>query len=234
MFLQNQKYAKQPVLMVYRTGFLNYVASNLPMYSLVSTKLSQTVVPFQRSGKHVIIPVPKISEPTELNHYRPVALTSNVMKCFERILLRFLKSQVGIFDLCQFAYQNNRSVADAVLVFLHRIYQHLEARKSFARSVFFDFSSAFNTIVPHIPIDELLKLNVYPKLALILHSFLIDRPQWVKRNQITSHVKTLSVGAPQGCVIPPLYFRFTSVIVQCQNPVVPLSSVQMTLLLLVL
>ncbi len=36
--------------------------------------------------KSVIIPVPKNSKPSCLNDYRPVALTSTVMKVFERLL----------------------------------------------------------------------------------------------------------------------------------------------------
>lgn len=39
-----------------------------------------------------IIPVPKKSKITGLNDYRPVALTSVVMKSFERLVLSHLKS----------------------------------------------------------------------------------------------------------------------------------------------
>ena len=38
-----------------------------------------------------IVPVPKIKCPAELNDYRPVALTSHIMKTLERLLLRRLK-----------------------------------------------------------------------------------------------------------------------------------------------
>uniref|UniRef100_A0A1A8C8J6 Alkylated DNA repair protein AlkB homologue 8 N-terminal domain-containing protein n=1 Tax=Nothobranchius kadleci TaxID=1051664 RepID=A0A1A8C8J6_NOTKA len=43
-----------------------------------------------------IIPVPKKSSPTELNDYRPVALTSVVMKSFERLVLSHLKSTTAV------------------------------------------------------------------------------------------------------------------------------------------
>ena len=56
--------------------------------------LDSAVIP-QIWKTSAIIPVPKISKPKELNQYRPVALTSNVMKCLERILLRFFRGQVG-------------------------------------------------------------------------------------------------------------------------------------------
>ena len=63
----------------------------------------------------MIIPIPKKSKVSTINDYRPVALTSVVMKVFERIVLRYLKSvTAGIMDPLQFAYQTNRSVDDAV------------------------------------------------------------------------------------------------------------------------
>ena len=131
-----------------------------------------------------------------MNYYRPIALTSNVMKCFERLLLNMLNSQVSHFDSSQFAYRSNRGVEDAVTIFLQKLYNHLDAPKSFVRSTFIDCSNAFNSIVPHILIDKLLSLDVTPQLALVIHNFLLDRPQRVKCNNMVSSVKHLSIGAP--------------------------------------
>ena len=62
-----------------------------------------------------IIPVPKKPRITGLNDYRPVALTSVVMKSFERLVLSHLKSITDpLLDPLQFAYRGNRSVDDAV------------------------------------------------------------------------------------------------------------------------
>ncbi|XP_010787373.1 homeobox protein OTX1 B-like [Notothenia coriiceps] len=60
-----------------------------------------------------IIPVPKKTRITGLNDYRPVALTSVVMKSFERLVLSHLKSITDpLLDPLQFAYRANRSVDD--------------------------------------------------------------------------------------------------------------------------
>ncbi|KAK3539400.1 hypothetical protein QTP70_006298 [Hemibagrus guttatus] len=51
-----------------------------------------------------IIPIPKKSKITGLNDYRPVALTSVVMKSFERLVLAYLKNITGpLLDPLQFA-----------------------------------------------------------------------------------------------------------------------------------
>ncbi len=52
--------------------------------SIFNESLATSVVPTSFK-KSVIIPVPKNSKPSCLNDYRPVALTSTVMKVFERL-----------------------------------------------------------------------------------------------------------------------------------------------------
>ncbi len=73
----------------------------------------------------------------------PVALTSVVMKSFERLVLAHLKDITGpLLDPLQFAYRANRSVDDAVNMGLHYILQHLDKPGTYARILFVDFSSA--------------------------------------------------------------------------------------------
>lgn len=38
-----------------------------------------------------IVPVPKITNPSEFSHYRPIALTVQLMKVFERLVLNHIK-----------------------------------------------------------------------------------------------------------------------------------------------
>lgn len=51
----------------------------------------------------------------QLNDYRPVALTSTVMKCCEKLVLRHIKSSLPpTLDQHQFAYRANRSTEDTI------------------------------------------------------------------------------------------------------------------------
>ena len=53
-----------------------------------------------------VVPVPKTAHPKEPNHYRPVALTSHLMKTMERLILSYLRSVVSTsMDTLQFAYR---------------------------------------------------------------------------------------------------------------------------------
>ena len=98
-----------------------------------------------------IIPVPKKTMFTDMNNLRPVALTPIILKCFEQLVLKLLKREVEVqLDPLKFAYKTKRGVEDAVLVFVNNALKHMESPKTFVRILFIDFSSAFNTIQPHI------------------------------------------------------------------------------------
>ncbi|KAL0190936.1 hypothetical protein M9458_013634 [Cirrhinus mrigala] len=150
--------------------------------------------------RSTIIPVPKKPKITGLNDYRPVALTSVVMKAFEKLVLAYLKDITGhLLDSFQFAYRANRSVDDAVNMALHYILQHLDRTGNYARILFVDFSSAFNTIMPDLLSDKLTQLSVPTSICQWIISFLTDRQQLVRLGKLTSRTITTSTGAPQGC-----------------------------------
>jgi len=79
--------------------------------------------------------------------YRSVALTSVVMKLFERLLKSIISSIPSNADLLQFAYCPIRSTED--LHILHTTLSHVDKKQgNYVRSLFVDYSSAFNTILP--------------------------------------------------------------------------------------
>ncbi|KAK9522982.1 hypothetical protein VZT92_019435 [Zoarces viviparus] len=129
------------------------------------------------------------------------------MKSFERLVLTHLKNITGpLLDPLQFAYRANRSVDDAVNMGLHYMLQHLDSPGTYARVLFVDFSSAFNTIIPAILQSKLSQLTVPASTCQWITNFLTDRTQQVRMGKITSSIRTISMGAPQGCVHSPLLF----------------------------
>ncbi|TWW64024.1 putative RNA-directed DNA polymerase from transposon BS [Takifugu flavidus] len=154
-----------------------------------------------------IIPVPKKNRPSELNDFRPVALTSHLMKTLERLFLNLLRPQVQhAEDSLQFAYRDKVGVEDAIIYLLHRVHSHLDKGSGTARILFLDFSSAFNTIQPLVLQDKLLQMRVDPCLVAWISSYLTDRPQFVRMKDITSDTVVSSIGAPQGTVLSPILF----------------------------
>ena len=99
----------------------------------------------------VVVPVPKSNCPKVLNDFRPIALTSIVMKTFEKLVktVVMLRTQPDM-DALQFAYRPQRGVEDATATLLNMIFKHLEGKDTHARLLFIDCTSAFNSIQPHV------------------------------------------------------------------------------------
>ncbi len=174
--------------------------------SILNESLATSVVPTSFK-KSVIIPVPKNSKPSCLNVYRPVALTSIVMKVFERLLKNHICSSIpATLDPLQFAYRPNRSTDDAISQVLHSSLTHIDSKNgNYVRLLFIDYSSAFNTIVPIKLAVKLSNLGLNNSSCDWIQDFLTGR-QVVKMDQFTSNSITLNVGAPQGCVLSPLLY----------------------------
>ena len=88
--------------------------------------------------------------------------------------------------------------------------------------MFFDFSSAFNTIQPHLLAEKLMKMKVSPYTILWILDYLTSRPQFVKitspcfqkvqgvqilsSKTFLSDTKVTNTGCPQGTVLSPYLF----------------------------
>ena len=142
-----------------------------------------------------------------MNDLRPVALTSAVMKVSERVVLCKLEKLVKDYiDPLQFAYRKSRSSDDAVLGNLKNIYSHLDKTGSTVRLMFFDFSSAFNTIQPHLLVQKLLIMKLQSSIISWIFDYLTSRLQYVKPNGLLSAAISTNTGAPQGTGLAPFLF----------------------------
>ncbi len=146
--------------------------------SIFNESLATSVVPTSFK-KSIIIPVPKNNKPSCLNDYRPVALTSIVMKVFESLVKSHISSSIPVtLDPPQFAYRPNRSTDDAISHILHSSLTHIDSSNgNFARLLFIDYSSAFNTIVPIKLASKLTDLGLNSSLYDWIQDFLTGRPQ---------------------------------------------------------
>ncbi|KAK3507258.1 hypothetical protein QTP70_012937 [Hemibagrus guttatus] len=143
--------------------------------------------------------MPKKSTVFYLNDYRPVALTPIMMKCFKKLIMRHIKTQLPpSLDPLQ--------LDDAITPTFHLALTHLDNKDSYVGMLFIDFSSAFNTIIPQHLIGKLSLLGLNTSLCNRILDFLTGRPQSVWIGNSASRTTTLSTGAPQGCVLSTLLF----------------------------
>ncbi len=71
----------------------------------------------------VVVPVPKSNCPKTVGDFRPVALTSVLMKTFEKLVRsETLRQTEHTLDPVQFAYTPHRGVKDATLTLLNVVF----------------------------------------------------------------------------------------------------------------
>ncbi|CDQ76546.1 unnamed protein product [Oncorhynchus mykiss] len=115
----------------------------------------------------------------------PDGISSRILRaCADQLAGVLVKDHItstppDTLDPLQFAYRPNRSTDDAIATTLHTALTHLEKRNTYVRMLFFDYSSAFNTIA-------LSKLVI--KLEMQLGTGLPDGPPPVPRH--THHRQT--------------------------------------------
>src|SRR4029434_3547482 len=100
----------------------------------------------------------------------------------------------------QFANQEKVGVEDFIVYLMHRAHSNLDKGKGAVRIMFFDFSSAFNTIQPLRLSDKLVQMGVNVHLVSWITDYLTERPQFVRLKDCVSETVLCSTGAPQGTV----------------------------------
>ena len=185
------------VLKTCATG-LSYVITKLYSRSIET----QTTPTIWKTA--TIKPLPKVNNPDQLKQYRPIALTSCLVKILERLMKTYISNHTPL-DKFQFAYRSHRSTQDAVLCLTTTVTNFIDKQAcNYSRCLFLDFSSAFNTInVSHlIPKLQHLDCNVTGWIA----SFLSGRVQRTLVDGTMSQPIITNTGTPQGSVLSPLLF----------------------------
>ncbi len=175
-------------------------------YHIFMLSLCQQRVP-KIWKQSIIVPVAKNNHPKAPNDYRPFALSSLVMKSFEKLIKQELLVKTQHLVPFQFAHRVGQGVQDASTTLLDLLLKHLKGSKTHAKLLFVDFSSAFNTIQPHLFVDKLFNnFGVASNLAGWILHFLSNRSQRMRVNGCMSGVTSSSTGSPQGCVLSPLLY----------------------------
>jgi hypothetical protein len=103
-------------------GDFTYIFNMSLIESVIPTCFKQTT----------IVPVHKNTKATCLDDYRPVALTSIAMKCFERLVMAHTNTIIPeTLDPLQFAYRSNRSTDDAISIAVPTSLSHLDKRYTY-------------------------------------------------------------------------------------------------------
>ena len=178
-----------------------------PLYLIWRTSLDTGEIPtiFKRS---VITPIYKGGDKTLPKNYRPVALTSHLVKIFEKVLRNALVSFIernNLLNPNQHGFRAGRSCLSQLLQHYDRIVKYMEDGKNID-VVYLDFSKAFDKLDFDITLNKLRSIGITGKLLRWIQNFITGRYQTVCVEGHLSGQKSVISGVPQGSVLGPLLF----------------------------
>ena len=158
--------------------------------------------------KQIITPVHKKSSKAEPANYRPIALTSHVIKIFERIIRKQLVAHLERNKLIcpnQHGFRKHRSCLTQLLAHIDIILENLQHGMD-TDVIYLDYAKAFDKVDHEILLKKLYSYGVRGKLLMWISSYLTDREQTVVINGEHSVPAKVISGVPQGTVLGPIMF----------------------------
>ena len=178
----------------------------LPLAMLFNLSYRTGQIPQEWKNANVV-PIHKKKDKSNVENYRPISLTSLIMKIFEKCV------RTKIFDICsdkitprQHGFLPRKSCSTQMLEFTSDLAVNLN-NKMQTDVIYFDFAKAFDSVNHDIILMKLKnQFGINGKLLYFILNYLKDRKQRVAIDGEFSEWQPVRSGVPQGSILGPLFF----------------------------
>ena len=177
--------------------------------TIINKSLSSGVFP---TGYKLALVTPLLKKPTldpeNLKNFRPVSNLAFLSKILEKVVAAQINQYLAennLLEPYQSAYRQGHSTETALM----RVQNDIICAIGEQRAVLFvmlDLSAAFDTVDHETLLEILQHLGIGETVLDWFSSYLTNRQQRISVKQVTSDVKQLDCGVPQGSVIGPILF----------------------------
>ena len=137
--------------------------------------------------------------------------SANLLNCFSKIYVKYVKNRI-VNSMSIYispygsAYRKGYNSQHAIIRLLEKWRQHLGNDKIIG-GVFMDLSKAFDCVPHDLLIAKLAAYSVDENLLMYIYSYLSNRKQYVRINNVHKRFQNVISGVPQGSIVGPALFN---------------------------